>query len=435
MATFQKSTFDNWWKEVYWPTYTKSWWELSPFLDRLDKRRPGQGYKVSDDGEYILIPIQVSPAQSVGWGTETGALPTPLNPTLDQGYGNTYNFRGAIQLSDKVIAKGANANWMGALDMQMRGIEDMRRARYAFQIYGDGDGALAYSHTASTSATLTSINVPSAFGLHEGMVVDLMDVSATPAAGSGTAADVTLSAISNLSRTDYNTITIASTDVSGWSSAAGMTYGDVIVDANSYKLAMMGLDGIMNTSNPTRGNYFNINRSTSGKEFWHGNAITVGGDLTEDHLAQGVDLMEKLGDQATVILCTQNVRRYLFDELKGERRFDANEGTISGSGAKGVLYWEWGNHGRIDVIADPNCTRISSAGTLYEYCYIVNEDMLYFATINDGEQWLNRDGSVLHLVADASNMYPLWEAGLIEYIELVCPDPRHAGVKLTNISS
>jgi hypothetical protein len=194
---------------------------------------------------------------------------------------------------------------------------------------------------------------------------------------------------------------------------------------------MMGLDGIMDTSNPARGNYFNINRSTSTKAFWHGNEIAAGGDLTEDTLLSAVQVCVKGGYRPTALLATQAVERYIFDELSGYRQFDKN---VESTGM--VEHPTFNFSGcSVSLIIDPNCTRISSSGTLTEYAYLVNEDYVYIATVNDGNQWLNRDGSMLHLVNDATNQYPIWEGGFAEYLETVCPNPMKAGVKITGITS
>lgn len=425
MADFRVSTFTPWWDEEWWPGIHDTWWDLTPFLNRLDKRKPGNGYThvVTGKSDYIRFKIRVSPTQAVGWGSETGALPAGVNPTIDEGYGPTYNFYGRVRLTDKVMAMGDAFNIISAIDEQVQGIEKMRRARYGFQVYGDGSGALAYAHSQEAGASTTSCDVATAFGLHEGMLIDFIDATdGTTELG----ADKSISAIDNMA-SSYQTIKFDATDFSG----TNLDYGDWIVDAGSNKVAMMGLDGLMNTSNPTRGNYFNINRSIAGKEFWKGLTIAVGGDLSEDHILQAVQVCVKLGYKPTAIVATQAVERYIFDELAGYRQFNKQvEGT-------GMVEHPTFNFSGCEValLIDPNCTKISNAGVLNEYAYVINEDMLYLATVNDGKQWLNRDGSMFHLVNDSTNMYAMWEAGFAEYIECVCPNPRKLGVKLTGITS
>jgi hypothetical protein len=438
MADFVMSTYSAWWDQEFWPGKQDTWWGgLSPFLDRLEKRKPGNGYShfvtnaVSGKSDYIRIKVKVSPAQSVGWGSETGALPAAINPTIDEGYEATRNFYGRIRLSDKVMAMGSTHVIVSAVDGQMQDLEDMRRARYAKLIFGQGDGALGYVHEQNSSATCTDLDVVDAFGLKVGMEIDVLDASDSDAE---LAADVTITAISGVD-SSYQNIAIDSSAFDGTNS----DYGDKIVEANSASLAMMGLDGVMNASNPARrslvtglpAGYFNINRSTATKAYWKGNTIAVGGDLTEDSILQAVQICVKCDYRPTALLATQAVERYIFDELSGYRQFDKN---VESTGMVEHPVFNFSGCS-IALIIDPNCTRISSSGTLTEYAYLVNEDMIYIASVNDGKQWLNRGGNMFHIVNDASNMYPVWEAGFAEYLEVVCPNPSKAGVKLTGITS
>lgn len=224
-------------------------------------------------------------------------------------------------------------------DLQNSFIKDCNR-----QFWSDGSGALCYLTSAvattSTSTSTTDDNAGNAFSYaRKNMRVDLIDTDNT-----------TKNWDSNVINSASNSKVIFTAAISGPNAGAN---GDFLVREDSYKLEMMGLKGIVDSSNPPTGNLQAIDRDTAGNDYWQAEVIASGGTLEETEIQKGIDDVRLNGGRTRFLCSTQGVRRKYFELLVGDRRYSK---TLTFTGGWETLAYAGGDGSmgfHVDVDAWP----------------------------------------------------------------------------------
>lgn len=183
-----------------------------------------------------------------------------------------------------------------------------------------GLGELAILPAADDQTTLTVNSLPF---LDQGMYVDLIDATDNT---TELASDRTVSAIDVQGRT----VTISGGAPAGTAAGDYFVPSEQISGGTSYSLHGLGA-WISNVNPPSVvGNLGNINRSTTGNEFYHGNVLSNGGTLrafTEDLLIDGENLMrERGGVQPDRYAANGNILKRYHGDLIQDRYYAYNKG-------------------------------------------------------------------------------------------------------------
>jgi len=130
-------------------------------------------------GKDVRKPICFGINGGISAGTETGNLPTAAGNQYLQLTASLKNLYGAIEITDKAIrasenSKGAVVNLLNA---EMEGLLSAAKYNFSRMLYGDGSGVLAKITIAAANDSV--VTVASAANLVEGMVVNIMDATAT----------------------------------------------------------------------------------------------------------------------------------------------------------------------------------------------------------------------------------------------------------------
>lgn len=151
---------------------------------------------------------------------------------------------------------------------------------------------------------------------------------------------------------------------------------------------IIGLEGIVDTSNPPVGNLQGVDRTAAGNLFWQAGdglgEIAVNDDLNDDYIQQAVDVVEKWGTVG-LILSNQGVRRNFFNHLSADRRYLVKTDAVYGGGFKAI---EYNSH---PFVVDTACKR--------KTMYVIDPSVLEIDVMTPW-QWLDDDGHVLHRVTD-----------------------------------
>ena len=350
--------------------------------------RSSDGVSNETNGKYVTFPVHVCRNGGLGSRNEAEALPN----AGQQGYASARlalksDYLGieltghAIEMSDtnpKAFAK--------SLD------EEMERGRMDFkkdlnrQIYGNGTGAIT---TVRAVVTATVIPVVDARLFWVGSdVVDIITAPSTvvAAARTVTARDLTPGA---------NTITISGANVT-------TVVGQYVVRAGSVNREITGLGAIVANS----GILYNINPATEPE--WTSEIDSNGGTgraLSEGLMVRLVDRIRSRGGKTSVILTDDGSYRAYWSLLSQLRGFT---NTTSFSGGYTGLSFHAGDQ-EIPVVSDYD----APLGVMH----FLNEDDITFYRDRD-IHWLDRDGTIMKQKSDASGVYDVWRAWMLERHEL-----------------
>jgi hypothetical protein len=350
--------------------------------------RSSDGVSNETNGKYVTFPVHVRRNGGLGSRNEAEALPN----AGQQGYASARlalksDYLGieltghAIEMSDtnpKAFAK--------SLD------EEMERGRMDFkkdlnrQIYGNGTGAIT---TVRAVVTATVIPVVDARLFWVGSdVVDIITAPSTvvAAARTVTARDLTPGA---------TTITISGANVT-------TVVGQYVVRAGSVNREITGLGAIVANS----GILYNINPATEPE--WTSEIDSNGGTgraLSEGLMVRLVDRIRSRGGKTSVILTDDGSYRAYWSLLSQLRGFT---NTTSFSGGYTGLSFHAGDQ-EIPVVSDYD----APLGVMH----FLNEDDITFYRDRD-IHWLDRDGTIMKQKSDASGVYDVWRAWMLERHEL-----------------
>lgn len=350
-------------------------------------------------GKNFTIPLHVSRNEGSGARADGGALPT----AGQQGYKDCiipmrYQYH-RIQITGPTIkaAKSNEGAFIRAIDSEMRGAERDMRSSLNRQLFGDGSGALT---VCGVTANSTTVVVSSTAKLRVGMPIDVL-VTADGTTGTG-ATGRTVSSIT--SATQFV--------ISGAAITTDATYSVYI--AGSRNLEMMGLSGIVSTTDPSSGSLQGLAVATY--PYWKAQALSNSGTnraISETLMQTALDNVEQNSDgQVSAIYTTYGVRR-AYQALLTANKVYQNTMDLKG-GYKALDY------NGLPLIADKDC----QANKLY----FVDESKLSLYRLSDVD-WMQEDGAILSRVSG----YDAYEAVLYVYQELGCK-ARNAHCLLSDIT-
>lgn len=353
-------------------------------------------------GKSFTVPLHTSRNKSAGSGrADGGTLPT----AGEQGYEvavipNAYQY-GRIQITGPTIAATRdNAGaFVKAIDSEIQGlVMDFKRS-FNRQLHGDGRDALAFWTGADdSSGTTVDDNRGNAFVyLPTGtLTCDLIDATDN-ATKLGDSIVVTLGA---KAATNY-AITWTGT-------VSGSADTDYLVMEDTLGYQLMGIEGIVSTSDPAllAGGLHGLPVAT--KTFWVAQVVTgasagTNEPLTLERMQQPLDLIATNSDYdesaVKFLLCSYGVRAKYVSLLIADKRH-VNTMTLDG-GFRAVDF------NGIPLVPDSQCKK----NRIY---YLAPETLKMFRTSDF--DWLDKDGAVLSRVANTD----AYEATMFHYGNLGC---------------
>ncbi len=371
---------------------------------------------VSIYGKSVQIPLRVSLTEAVGARqANTYTLPTAQKVGYDRSSIVMKRNYGRIQLDgfgwESSKGKGG---WIDAMTGETRGVADAFAIDLNRQCMGRGDGVLG--HVLSTSTPAVTVDNP--YGITEatppytlfraGMVLDAFDVTddgkdmnsnqITSIAGNVLTMN---DAVSGLADGDV----ITREDVSTMSAAAINTCGEI-----------MGLDGIIGTSNPVGSDFQGIDADSV--TIWTSTVATSQGLLSEPKIQAILDSIEQTtdGESVNMAITTYSLRNKLIEIVKADLLI---KGLDLVAGWRAIKYMG----GNIDL----NFVIHKHVPT--GYIYFVSLPHLKFYTLKK-LVWDNRGGGVIKPVAG----YDAYEAWFKLYANLGT-DCRNAHGKGTGFTT
>lgn len=367
--------------------------ELSYFYKLMEKNTsPSMGAN-----ETFLVTFGRS--GGIGSRLELGALPDAAAANRLQINVVPKNLYARISLSDRLIKSSATgASFVNALDLEMKEMFRDAKDNLNRQMFGDGTGTLARC-TAAAEINDTVIEVDNTRYFAEGMVIDTIDMTATPPVVGNTGR--TIKAIDEAN----STITVAP------ALTAATAIDDVICISGSYGLEITGLDAIM-TPNNTIYTVDRANNTWFNPGFINAADIVLDDEIMEQAI-QRVDL--KSGKKPEVILSGYRAYRVLKNYLAQfqryseiETRYDAGHITMSYNGIP-VEQDKYQGDTTMDFLNIADTFELLSIGELFD--------------------WMDMDGAILKPVANKA----AYEAILTNYAEIMCKQPG-ANTRITNIT-
>jgi hypothetical protein len=379
------STITPYLKEVYTGKIRRQLNDDITTLKRIT--RSDAGITSNHEGKYVTFPVHVRRNSGIGSRLEAEALPA----AGQQGYAaaqlNLKSAYGALELTGHSIdmADSDPKAFAKSIDEEMERLrvdlkKDMNR-----QIYGDGTGAIG---VVSAVVTSTTIPVTDARLFQIGAIVDLVTLPSTVVQAGRVVNSVSLVA-------GANTVTLSG-------AAITTVVGQIIVRAGSLNREITGFGSIIKNT----GVLYNINPVTEPE--WTAEVDDNGGTsraLSEGLMITMSDRIRTRGGKTTVIFQSLGVRRAYFN-LLSQMRTIVNDQKFSG-GFTGLAFTT--DSGEIPVVADVD----APLGTQW----FVNEDALTWYRHSDWD-WLDKDGSMWKQKRDATNVYEVWQAWLVERHEL-----------------
>lgn len=249
------TTFDDVLKYDYLGPIQEQFANSNILMKRLERNSEDVG------GKKAVVPLHKSRNTGVGSRADGGALPTAGNQGYDTADYNCAYTYGRIQISGPTI-KASRSNkyaFVKAVDSEIQGTLKDLKDDVNRQLHGDGTGQLCLLNgDPGTGTTLTADN-PGTMYLSAGMKLHIVAPNST------TAGDFR----SNVGEKTVASKTSATAVEVSTAFHADAADNDIVVRSNNYRLEMMGLKGIVKSSDPGTSFYCGgISRATAGNEFW-----------------------------------------------------------------------------------------------------------------------------------------------------------------------
>lgn len=363
-------------------------------LNRIDKDNE------SVSGKNFTIPLHYGRNEGVGARADGGTLPTAGSQSYKEAIVPMRYLYGRIKLTGPSIraARTSEGAFIRAVESEMKGVTKDLKSGLNRQLYGDGSGALTVCGTTSNSTTVV---VASTAKLRAGMPIDVL-VTADGTTSTG-AAGRTVSSIT--SSTQFV--------ISGAAITTDNTFSVYI--AGSRNLEVMGLGGIVNTTDPAPGALQNLAVATY--TWWKASVNSNSGTnraISETLMQTMLDTVEQAGEgETSAIYTTYGVRRAYQALLQASRiyqntmKFDAGYTALEYNGRP--------------MFADKDCPANTA--------FFTDESMLKFYELGEGFFWMEEDGAILSRVSGED----AYEAVLCRYCELGT-QARNAHGKLADIT-
>lgn len=333
-------------------------------------------------GDKIVMALRYGRHGGIGNRADDGDLPTPNSRKTKQAQWDTKNIFAQIQITDKTMratrsSKGAFAS---LLEAELEDALTDAKDNLSRQVFGDGSGIMTMC---KANTSVTTLYVDSVQYLAEGMLIDIIDVSA----GTAVAQEREVTAVDDVN----NTITISG-------AAVTTTTDEAIVIAGSYGLELTGFEAVFTPNNTI----YNINRANN-KWF---NPVVIdanGGEISEILLQKGTDETErKAGGNVNFYATSYGVRRAYQNLLLATKQIIQPLKLVGG--------WETLSYNGKPFTAD----KYARAGKIYGLD--LNTWRKYQLMDFD---WLSEDGAILSRVPGKA----AWQATLVKYCDLGCSKP------------
>lgn len=359
---------------------------------------------ITRNGKEVVFDTHIGRNQGIGARNVREKLPTAGAQKYKQAHLYLKNLYGSIEVDGQLFEQAAEdyQAFINVVDNEIKGLRrdlavDMNR-----QIYGDGSGTIAVVATAATAAT--EVEFDDVHWVEYGMIVDVLDASASFAQLHNEVEVVSID-------TANNTVT--------FSAALTVAVGDIIVRAsnttNSYNKELTGLGAIVSAT----GSLHEIDPADV--PVWSSTEVMLGaagtpGTLTELDLISLVQKVDKQGGDVDVFLASPGVYNAYWNLLQSFRQF-TNTAALTG-GQRSFTFEALGKP--IRFVSDYAAPK----GTLYA----LSSKELVMNQKKDWS-WMDRDGSMWSRVADTD----AYEARYYLYAELGTYR-RNAHAKLYNIA-
>jgi hypothetical protein len=361
-------------------------------------------------GKSFTVPLHTGRNAAAGVGmADGGTLPT----AGQQGYDvavipNAYLY-GRIKVTGPTIraARDDAGAFVTAVESEIKGVtRDMKRAINR-QLHSDGTDALAFWVGADDTTPATVDDGRGNAFVHLPAGASTLDLIATSdnVTKHGTAISLTLGAAA---ATNYA--------VTWTGTVSGSADNDYLVIAGTLGNQLMGIRGVIATTNPPllSGGLHGLPVAT--KTFWVSQVVTgasagTNEALTLARMQKPIDLIASNSDYGEedikFLLCSYGVRAKYYDLLISEKRF-VNTLSLDG-GFKGLDF-----SGK-PLIPDPQCVK----NRIY---YIVPDSLRHYRTSDF--DWMDKDGAVLARVPNED----AYEATLFRYANLGCTSRNANGL-------
>lgn len=360
--------------------------KASPFLAQLERKTENVV------GKEVVLAMRYGRVGGIGNRADDGTLPTPRPRQTKQAKWETKNMFARFQITDKTIeaSKTSAGAFATLLEQEISDCEADAKLDLSRQALGDGVGTLATvtAVDASGDATAQIFTVDTTTYLAEGMLVDLIDSSATPDAVLANANEMEIILVDDAN----SQITV--TPKGDIHATAGV--GDYLVLSGNYNKELTGVKAVMEADT-----LYGLSRATF--PWLKAYAIAHNGEISENVMQSGIDRVEtKTGSQIGFIQCAYDVRRAYIDLLS------ANKQSVNTLELKGG--WKAIGYNGIGLVADK---------------YLPN-GVMDLLDLNDWGlyqmsdfRWMEADGAMMTRVANKA----AYEATLLKYCDIGCQRP------------
>lgn len=353
-------------------------------------------------GKDIRITMSYGRTGGIGAINETATFPTANPRKFKQATWETKDLAAVFQITDKAIeaSKSSVGAFANMLEKMFQDCETDAKMYIGRSVLGDGTGKLGVIHSATYAAgdkslTLTMTDDFPMVYLSEGMVVDIIDASATPDAlltGGGTLEVVAVD-------DDAKTVKVVGlladlTDIS----ATIQADNDYLVAQGSLGRELTGLAAVFNNN----ADIYGLSRTTY--PWLKAQVNTNVGEINDMAIQKLIDNAEsRSGSKINFMHCSLGVGR-AYINYKAALRQTVNSLEIKG-GYEAMAYVNGGK--KIPITTD----KWMPAGTLDG---LDTKDWALYA-MNDWN-WRDQGGGVLTKVAGK----PAWGAELIRFCDVGC---------------
>ncbi len=390
-------------KERYAPRIVEQLENYTEFMKRLTKSSDN----ISDEfgGKYVYFPIHVGRNTGIGSRFEDEVLPTAGKQKYDGGRSRMKYGYGSIRITGQSVAH-SDENPKAFAKVITEETDGMIRdlgKDFNRQLFGNGNGALAYFSAGSATATAT---VSRARGVGVDDYVDIYDNT-----GARTAQNKRVLAVNQV--TGVITFDSATTVVSGGYLARAGSGPDAVLGNRE----ITGLGSIIDAASVL----FDLDPAL--QPVWKAHNLTKrgGGVTLEEDLTLMTDTIYAAGGKTNLMITSQGVRRAYLKELMSLRQ-TVNRTEHEG-GFSGFKFVTDGPSGEIDVLVDLDAP-------LSQVQFLDMSDLTLYR--DKPWSWLDRDGSMWKQDV-AGGARDAYLAHMTEYHELAI-SRRNTHGKLTGIT-
>lgn len=375
--------------------------QASIFLAQLERNSD------SVVGRDIVMALRHGRVGGIGNRADNGTLPAPNSRQTQRATWETKNVFARFQITDKTIeaSKSSVGAFANLLEQEISDTETDVKQDISRQVMGSTTGLLA-----TTTGANATVNVPvsDVLFLHEGMRIDIWDISAAGGDGDYMDENLVITAVYEGLAADLTTPVAAPAGTITLSAApsAATANGDMLFVNGNRNLEMTGVQAVFEDTT-----LYNINRGLN--PWLNAQRINVNGNISEVVIQRAIDDSErKAGGKINFLLGSYGVRRAYQNLLTAQKQL-VNTLNLKGG-------WTALSYNGIAFAADKYVRR----GKLY--CLDMSDWALYHMGDFD---WMDKDGSMFDRVQNVA----AWEATLRRYMDIGCQKPR-GQVELFNLT-